>query len=132
MLHAVEAPVLKLAAVAGAALLIGAFATPRDHSVVQRLELHAPKRPHAIYESAWNNGDIRVTLPAGAAEPRTFYTRSFHWGCEWLSIETITPDGPNRYYYTYDEEKLSCVENAPLSYATPRTGYAIVVGIESR
>jgi len=130
MLHAVEAPVLKLATVAGAALLIGAFAAPRDHVVVQRLELHAPERPHAIYESAWNNGDIRITLRDGKPESRIFYTRSFHWGCEWLSIETIRPDGANRYFYTYDEEKLSCVENAPQSFATPRTGYAIVVGAE--
>ena len=127
MLHAVEAPVLKLAAVAGAALLVGAFATPRDHRVVQQLELHAPQRAHAIYESAWNDGDIRITLPDGKAKPRVFYTRSFHWGCEWLTIETIRPDGADRYYYTYDEEKLSCVENAPTSWATPRVGYAYVV-----
>lgn len=127
MLHAVEAPVLKLAAVAGAALLIGAFATPRDHKVVQRLELQAPELPRAIYESAWNDGDIRITLPHGKAEPRIFYTRSFHWGCEWLSIETIRPDGADRYFYTYDEEKLSCAEDAPPSIATPRVGYAYVV-----
>jgi hypothetical protein len=128
MLHAVEAGVLKVTAIAGAALMLGALAAPRDHSVVQRLELHAPKRPQAIYETAWENGDVRITLRDGKPAPRTFQKRSFHWGCEWLSVETITPDGPGRYFYTYDEEKLWCADNAPASIATPRTGYAIVVG----
>jgi len=128
MLQAVEAGVLKLTAIAGAALMIGAYAAPRDPSVVQRLELQAPKRPHAIYETAWENGDVRITLPDGKPAPRTFQKRSFHWGCEWLSVETITPDGPGRYFYTYDEEKLWCAEDAPPSIATPRTGYAFVVG----
>ena len=127
MLHAVQAPVLKSVVLAGAAVLAGAFAMPRDPSVVQRLELHAPKRPHAIYETAWESGDVRITLRDGKPAPRTFQKRSFHWGCEWLSVETITPDGPGRYFYTYDEEKLWCADNAPASIATPRTGYAIVV-----
>jgi hypothetical protein len=130
MLHAVEAPVLKLAAVAGAALLLGAFAVPRDHKVVQRLELHAPKIPTAIYETAWERGDVRITLRDGKAKPVTFQKRSYHWGCEWLSVEHIVPDGPNRYFYTYDEEKLWCAEGAPPSIATPRVGYAVVVDTE--
>jgi hypothetical protein len=130
MLHAVKAPVLKSIAVAGAALLVGAFAVPRDHAVVQRLELHAPKRPHAIYETAWAHGDVHITLREGKPAPVTFQKRSVHWGCEWLSVETIVPDGPNRYFYTYDEEKLRCAEDAPPSIATPRTGYAIVVDTE--
>ena len=127
MLHAVEAGVLKVTAIAGAALMVGAFAAPRDPSVVQRLELHAPKRAGAIYETAWENGDVRITLRDGKPAPRIFQKRSFHWGCEWLSVETIVPDGPNRYFYTYDEEKLWCSENAEPSIATPRTGYVIVV-----
>jgi hypothetical protein len=127
MLHAVQAPVLKLVAVAGAALMVGAFAVPRDHKVVQRLELHAPKRPQAIYETQWQNGDIRITLRDGKPAPMTFQKRSHHWGCEWLSVEHIIPDGPNRYFYIYDEEKLWCAEDAPPSIATPRTGYALVV-----
>ena len=130
MLHAVQAPVLKLAAVAGAALLVGAFAVPRDPAVVQRLELHAPKLPHAIYETAWEHGDVRITLRDGKPAQVTFQKRSMHWGCEWLSVEHLTPDGENRYLYSYDEEKLWCAEDAPPSIATPRTGYAIVVGTE--
>jgi hypothetical protein len=127
MLQAVEAPVLKMAAFAGVVVLAGAFAAPRDPSVVQRLELHAPKRANAIYETAWADGDVYIKLRDGKPAPRTFQKRSFHWGCEWLSVETIVPDGPNRYFYTYDEEKLWCADGAPPSIATPRTGYAYVV-----
>ena len=116
-----------MAALAGAALMIGAYAAPRDPSVVQTLELHAPKLPHAIYETAWENGNVQITLRDGKPAPRIFQKRSFHWGCEWLSVETIRPDGPGRYFYTYDEQKLSCEDGAPESIATPRTGYAVVV-----
>ena len=107
--------------------MIGAYAAPSDPSVVQRLELHAPKRTGAIYETAWEKGDVYITLRDGKPAPRIFQKRSFHWGCEWLSVETITPDGPNRYFYTYDEEKLWCSENAEPSIATPRVGWAYVV-----
>jgi hypothetical protein len=117
-------------AVAGAALLVGAFAVPRDPGVVQTLELHAPKRPHAIYETQWERGNVKITLPDGKPAPRIFQKRSMHWGCEWLSVETIVPDGPNRYFYTYDEEKLWCADDAPPSIATPRVGYALVVDTE--
>jgi hypothetical protein len=128
MLQAVEAPVLKMVAIAGAALLAGAFAAPeRDPGVVQRLQLFAPERPNAIYETAWAEGDVFIKLRDGKPAPRTFQKRSFHFGCEWLSVEVIVPDGPNRYFYTYDEEKLWCAEDAPASIATPRTGYAVVV-----
>lgn len=112
------------------ALLAGAVAAPRDPSVVQVLELHAPERPGAIYETAWESGDVRITLRDGKPAPRIFQKPSMHWGCEWLSVETIVPDGPNRYFYTYDEEKLWCAEDAPPSIATPRVGYAIVVDTE--
>lgn len=130
MLHAVEAPVLKLAAVAGAALLVGAFAGHRDHSVTQRLELHAPKRCHAVYDTAWAKGDVYVTLADGKPKPLVFQQRGHHWGCEWRATETLIPDGPNRYYYSYDEEKLWCAPDAEPSITTPRTGYVLVVGQE--
>lgn len=131
-LHAVEAPVLKLAAVAGAALLVGAFAAaPRhSHEVRQHLELHAPSRCNAVYDTAFENGHVMVTLPDG--EPRTFVfiNRGHHWDCDWRATETLTPDGPNRYYYTYDEEKLDCSPDAEPSIVTPRRGYALVVDSE--
>lgn len=128
MLHAVEAPVLKLAAVAGAALMVGVFDAPEpDHAVTQRLELHAPSRPRAIYESVFNHGDIHVRLGDGKARPLTFQKRSYHYGCEWLSVEHLIPDGPNRYLYTYDEWKLRCDPTDIESIATPRKGYVLVV-----
>jgi hypothetical protein len=130
MLQAVEVPIAKMAAVAGAALLAGALAMPRDPSVVQTLELHAPRLPKAIYETAWARGNVTITLRDGKPAPRIFQKRAMHWGCEWLSVETIVPDGPNRYFYTYDEEKLWCAEGAPPSITTPRVGYAIVVDSE--
>ncbi len=128
MLHAVEAPVLKLAAIAGAALALGAFAVPeRDPSVLQRLELHAPSRPHAIYESVFNSGDIRVRLADGKPRELTFQRRSYHYDCEWLSVEHLIPDGPGRCFYTYDEWKLRCDPTTIISIATPREGYVLVV-----
>lgn len=116
-----------MTAVAGAVLLAGALSIERDASVTQTLELHAPKRPGAIYETAWARGNVTITLRDGKPAPRIFQKRSMHWGCEWLSVETIVPDGPNRYFYTYDEEKLWCADDAPPSIATPRIGYALVV-----
>lgn len=131
-LHAVEAPVLKLAAVAGAALLVGAFAaTPRPtHEVRQRLELHvpAPERCNTVYDTAFENGYVTVALPDGKPRTFVFINRGHHWGCEWRATETLIPDGPNRYYYTYDEEKLDCSPDAEESVTTPRSGYALVVG----
>ena len=134
MLQAVEAPVLKLAAVAGVALAVAAFA-PRahDHSVVQRLELHAEILPRAIYLTAWDQGDVFVTLPDGHARSMTFKTRAFiSDGCEWLGIEQLVPDGKDRYFYSYDEEILSCEPGAIPALKTPRTGYATVISTFQR
>jgi len=128
-LHAVEAPVLKLAAVAGAALLVGAFARPSPtHEVRQRLVLHAPSRCNAVYDTAFENGEVMVTLPDGQPRTFVFIQRGHHWGCDWRATETLIPDGPNRYYYSYDEEKLGCSPDAEPSIVTPRSGYALVVG----
>ena len=74
-------------------------------------------------------GDIKLD---GKPTARTFQKRSFHFGCEWLSVEVIVPDGANRYFYSYDEEKLWCADGAPESIATPRTGYAVVVDEQQR
>ena len=128
MLHAVEAPVLKLAAIAGPALMVGAFSSSEPSpSVTQRLELHAPSRPRSIYESVFNHGDIRLHLPDGKPRELTFKKRSFHYDCEWLSVEHLIPDGPNRYLYTYDEWKVRCDPTDIISIATPREGYVIVI-----
>lgn len=130
MLQAVEAPLLKMAAIAGAGLLVAAFAQARmhDNGVVQRLELHAPEEPNALYLTAWSDGDIYVTLHDGKMKPMEFQTRAFiNDGCEWLATETLVPDGASRYAYSYDETILSCEPGATPARKTPRTGYVLVV-----
>jgi hypothetical protein len=130
MLQAVEAPLLKMAAIAGAGLLVAAFAGTRahDNGVVQRLELHAPEEPNALYLTAWSDGDIYVTLHDGRMKPMEFQTRAFiNDGCEWLATETLVPDGGSRYAYSYDETILSCEPGATPARKTPRTGYVLVV-----
>lgn len=113
----------------GAAVTIGALAAPDPAPrVVQRLELHAPKRCDAIYLTQWERGDVYVTLKDGAARPIEFTKRARVWdGCEWVGIETLTPDGPNRYHYRYDERVLSCEPGATPTNKTPRTGYVLVL-----
>lgn len=135
MLQAVEAPVFKLAAVAGVALAVGVFAAPtkHEHGLVQRLELHAPILPNAIYLTAWERGDVFVTLPDGHARALTFKTRAYiSDGCEWLATEQLVPEGKDRYWYSYDEEILSCEPGAIPAMKTPRTGYAKVVAAFER
>jgi hypothetical protein len=130
MLQAVEAPLLKMAAIAGAGLLVAAFAGTRahDNGVVQRLELHAPEEPNALYLTAWSDGDIYVTLHDGKMKPMEFQTRAFiNDGCEWLATETLVPDGANRYAYSYDETILACEPGAIPARKTPRTGYVLVI-----
>ena len=126
MLHAVEAPLLKIAAVGGLAVLVGMLAAAPD-PVTQRLRLHAPERPGAIYSTQWERGDITITLRDGVPEARVFQMRDIQWGCEWIATETIVPDGPDRYFYRYDEVKLGCEPGAPPSITTPRIGYVEVV-----
>lgn len=118
-----------MAAVAGAGLLVAAFAGARAHDegVVQRLSLHAPEEPNALYLTAWSDGDIYVTLHDGKMKPMEFQTRAYiNDGCEWLATETLVPDGADRYAYSYDETILSCEPGATPARKTPRTGYVIV------
>ncbi len=132
MLQAVQVPLLK-SALAGAAVLAGMFAlAPTKHtSTVQRLELHAPEEPSALYLTAWDRGDVFVRVVDGKAQPLTFQTHAFiNDGCEWLATEHLVPDGTNRYSYSYDEQILSCEPDATPARKTPRTGYVLVVGTE--
>ena len=108
--------------------MMAALSAPEHVAVTQRLELHAPSRPHAIYETVFNTGDIRIRLPEGKPRELTFKKRSYHFDCEWLSVEHLIPDGPNRYLYTYDEWKVRCDPTDIISIATPREGYVLVVG----
>ncbi|NVB80770.1 MAG: hypothetical protein HOV81_20405 [Kofleriaceae bacterium] len=125
MLQAVEGPLLKMVAVAGVTAAVAAFAMPaKHHDVVQRLVLHAPERPRALYLTAWSEGDVYVTLHDGEPRPITFQTRAFiNDGCEWLATERLYPTSENRYSYSYDEEILSCDPGATPALRTPRVGY---------
>ncbi len=129
MLQAVEAPLLKTAVV-GAAVLAGALALApaKSETLTQRLELHAPKEPGALYLTAWDSGDVTVHLRLREPHTLTFQTRAFiNDGCEWLATERLVPTGPDRYAYSYDEEILSCEPGAIPARKTPRTGYVVVV-----
>jgi hypothetical protein len=130
MLQAVQAPLLKTAVV-GAAVLAGmlALAPAKTPGVVQRLELHAPEEPGALYLTAWDEGDVTVHLRDGKPHALTFQTHAFiNDGCEWLATERLVPTGSDRYAYSYDEEILSCEPGATPARKTPRTGYVLVVG----
>ena len=128
MLQAVQAPFLKSMVVAGAAVLVGAFAVADDDTVTQRLELHAPKQCGAVYDTAWAKGDVVVEVRANEAKPLVFKQRGFHWGCAIEATEVLTPAGADRYHYAYDEKIVWCRGDAG-NYVikTPRTGYVLVV-----
>jgi len=132
MLQAVELPLLK-AALAGAAVIAGmvAFTPEKPATVTQRLELHAPEEANALYLTAWDRGDVFVTLTDGKSRPLKFQTHAFiNDGCEWLATEKLVPTGPDRYAYSYDEEILSCQPGATPARKTPRTGFVLVVDSE--
>jgi hypothetical protein len=115
--------------VLGVAALAGMLAlAPTDHSRIQRLELHAPVQPNALYLTAWDRGDVYVRLTDGEMRPLLFQTHAFiNDGCEWLATERLVPAGTDRYSYSYDEEILSCDPGATPALKTPRTGYVVVV-----
>lgn len=109
--------------------MAGAFlAADSDPRVVKRLRLHAPERCDAIYLTQWDRGDIYVTTRDERLVPLTFQKRARAWdGCVWMGIETLTPDGPDRYFYRYDEKVLSCEPGATPTRKTPRTGHVHVI-----
>ncbi|HEU0034045.1 MAG TPA: hypothetical protein VFQ53_25635 [Kofleriaceae bacterium] len=127
-LLAVETPVVKMAAVAGlaiaGALAFGPSHAATEHPLVQRLTLHAPIQPNAIYLTAWADGDIYVTTEDGRPHELTFEMKLFtNDGCQWLGTEHLTPIDDATYAYSYDEQMLSCEPGAiPQYIATPRTG----------
>lgn len=132
MLQAVESPLLKVAAVAGAAgivamLALGSSSTTCGASrTAQRLVLHAPEAENAIYLTAWRNGDVHVWVPDGERQTITFQTRARVWdGCQWLATETLVPSGPDLYMYSYEETVLSCEPGATPTSKTPRTGFVV-------
>jgi len=131
MLHAVQAPVLKLVMVgaAGIAAATGYSMTRTpSHEVTQRLALHAPINPNFIYLTAWDHGDVSVTLDSDRPHRITFTIRGvLPDACEWEATEVLLPIDAKTYSYSYDEEMLGCAPDAEPRYvATPRTGLVTV------
>ena len=130
MLQALEAPVLKLAAVAGVALLASALVPHHSHHEAAKrphhLTLHAPINPHATYWTVFDNGPVDMMLPDGVFQIEV--TGRYIDGCDWKGIETFTPVNEHRYRYTYDEELVGCGPDGDPSYTirTPRAGYVSV------
>jgi hypothetical protein len=130
MLQAIEAPVLKLAAVAGALLAVTAFVPHHAHDAQAKrphhLTLHAPVNPNATYWTVFGNGPVDLMLPDG--EFQIEVTGHYIDGCDWKGIETFTPVSEHRYAYTYDEALVTCGADGDASYTikTPRAGYVSV------
>ncbi|HUJ61591.1 MAG TPA: hypothetical protein VLX92_23965 [Kofleriaceae bacterium] len=129
MLHAVQAPVLKLVVVGGAAaaLALGFAGKPSSHLATHRLSLHAPVDPNAYYMTAFEHGDVTITRDDSDLRAFTITTRAEYVDhCTWLGIEHFVPETAHRYAYTYDEQILSCAPGATPAYKTPRSGYVTV------
>ena len=130
MLQAFEAPVLKLAAVAGAVLAVSAFVPHHRHHHHERsahhLTLHAPVDPAATYWTIFETGPVDLMLPDGTFQIEV--TGHYIDGCDWKGIETFTPVNAHRYAYSYDEELLSCDPDGDPSHTlrTPRQGYVSI------
>jgi hypothetical protein len=130
MLQAVQAPVLKLIAVAGAsvAAMAGFGGTKSSNEITQHLVLFAPEKPGAIYLTAFEDDHATVTLKEAGSYRITFQTRAtLPDTCEWIATEVLVPISDDRYAYSYDEQMLSCDPGAEPRYvATPRTGVVVV------
>jgi hypothetical protein len=130
MLHAVQAPVAKLVAVAVASVAAVAGFAPKDTSspITQRLSLHAPVLPHAIYLTAFHDGDVTVKLQDSKPHRITFRMRAtLDDTCQWEATEVLLPINDKTYSYSYDEVMLGCDPGAEPRYiATPRIGTVTV------
>jgi hypothetical protein len=132
MLHAVSAPVLKLVAVGalGTAAIVGFGPTKCEKSgpVIQRLSLHAPVLPNAIYLTAFHDGDVTVKLDSDGPHKITFRMRAtLDDTCKWEATEILIPRDDKTYDYSYDEIMLGCDPGAEPRYvATPRVGTVTV------
>jgi hypothetical protein len=141
---AVEAPVKKLAVIAGATLAIAAF-VHRPHAaerVVQtmthhRLTLHTETLEHAIYLTVFAEGrmerdvsDLRpldVMFTGDEREPLRFSTRALiEDGCVWEGREQLVPIDAHSFSYSYDEKIIRCAPDAIPAIKTPRTGIVTV------
>ena len=124
------AAVLKLAAVAGVALLASAFIPHHAHHEQAKrphhLTLHAPINPHATYWTVFDNGPVDMMLPDGVFQLEV--TGRYIDGCDWKGIETFRPLDDKHYSYSYDEQLLRCDPDGDPSHTlrTPRSGYVTI------
>jgi len=129
MQQALTAPIFRSVVLGGLVLSLGAVhvGTTSSNSVTRRLVLHAVEEPNAIYLSAWDEGDVKVTFDAAELHPLTFEMRaSVYDGCRWLGTETLVPIDDRSYAYDYSETILSCNKGAVPLRKTPRTGIVTV------
>jgi hypothetical protein len=126
MLHALSAPILKSFLIGGALLTAGIGAAASTDST-STLVLHAPVEQHAIYLSAWDEGDLEMKL-GSQLQPMRFVIRArMSDGCRWAGIETLVPLDERTYHYDYDELMLDCEPGATPRYRkTPRQGIVTV------
>ena len=128
MLQALTTPVLT-SVVLGGLLLgagLGAAQVTSNHATSRRLVLHAPEKPHALYLSAWDEGDVRIDV-GDKLQPMRFEIRaSVSDGCRWLAIETLDPIDDRTFSYDYSEYIIECNEDATPASTTPRTGFVVV------
>jgi hypothetical protein len=129
MRHALTTPMFGSVLV-GLALAAGglyARTDSTDHRAEHRLVLHTYAEPNALYLSAWDHGDVRVTLDGSERKPLRFTVRaSVSDGCRWLATETLEPIDQRTYSYRYEEKILECDADATPCRKTPRTGIVTV------
>ena len=134
---AVEAPVRKLAVVAGAVLAIAAFTHRPSHSQAShhhRLTLHTETRAKTIYLTIFAEGriertasDLRTIEIDGEPREMQYKATTSYYGCEVEGDELLVRLDAHSYAYSYDENILSCDPNSDYEVIrTPRTGIVTV------
>ena len=137
---AVEAPVRKLAVIAGATLAIAAF-VHRPHAAERvvpqtyhHLSLHAPSQAHAYYLTVFakhrlqrTTCDLQSIVVPGDEKTLDFSTKIHMYdGCLWEGVEHLVKIDDHTYSYSYDENILACEPDATPALKTPRTGIVTV------
>lgn len=125
MVLAQVSPLSRMFAISGVllAVAVAAHVAPRP----ARLVLHTEWRADSLYLSAWRRGPVVAPLDGPELVPLKFTTFGTGGdGCRWLGTETLTPIGPKRYAYRYEETILECVPGATPYEKTPRVGCVTV------
>lgn len=132
MLHALEhvgfrSFVLAALVAAAATVYVGHHHHCTKSQEMHRLVLDAPIEAHAIYLTAWAEGDVWMPLDLSTPQTITFSTRALiDDGCRWLGTEVLEPIDQSHFAYSYSEQILSCEPGAVPYVKTPRTGVVTV------